>query len=436
MSLPIRQGRLFPDSPAPSKKFGQSLATIKYRFDLQSVYASHMYAQKARQLWDKGKTESLGLKARFGHFRADAHQRVQETIVTHKDTKISKAQTHKAFYALDLMLEDIELKGIRAEFDELPKHGMARQDSSDSISSSSTSTSDESVELVKASLMEPVNQAWFNIYDFFDSDRRPFDLDPKIALIDIGDCPEVFWSRRTKVRPATPYDEALQVKLSTRKPRRDFSNLYVQMYLSQKRRRVMRPMQRDGEDEDGNRYPEPSPADFAALKEEPDVPQPKSQPMSKFGDEDTHVCYMRENKSVAPIQTKITRARIRELQDKVKTLSHRPSASQQVSHGLLKVVWFTWLTWQANVELYTHKLRILHDHIKKLEETETRDLVGDTFEHDHEHQDSEQGTEEPFQNVIHVHCPRLYLTNQSRNVSLREELGLIAGWTPVHVFST
>ena len=31
MSLPIRQGKLFPNSPPPSKKFGKSLATIKVR---------------------------------------------------------------------------------------------------------------------------------------------------------------------------------------------------------------------------------------------------------------------------------------------------------------------------------------------------------------------------------------------------------------------
>jgi hypothetical protein len=336
MSLPIRQGSMFPDAPAPSKKFGQSLGTIKFRFDLESVYVSHMYAQKARQLWDKGKTESLGLKARFGHFRADAHQRAQETILADKASGISKAQTHKTFYAVDLILEDIEVKGIRAEFDELPKHAIVRHDSGDSIDSSSSSTSGGSIELVKASLLEGADKAWFNIYDFFDSDRRPFDLDPKIALIDIGDCPEVFWSQRTKVRPATPYDEALQAKLNAWKPRKDFSNWYDTMFLAQKRKLTERPRQEFGQDEDGGTYPMPSLADYAAEADEPEKPEPlKGQPMSKFGDEDTHVCFMRENKSVAPVQTKITRARIRELQDKVKTLSHRPSASQQVSRCLL-----------------------------------------------------------------------------------------------------
>jgi hypothetical protein len=131
MSLPIRQGRLFPDSPEPSKKFGDSLATIKYRCDLKPVYVSHMYGQKSRELWDQGKTQSLGVKARFGHFRADIHQRKEEKQQSNKKLKRDKVVSHKAFYAADLILEDIEVKGIRAEFHELPSH-LARRSSDDS----------------------------------------------------------------------------------------------------------------------------------------------------------------------------------------------------------------------------------------------------------------------------------------------------------------
>lgn len=35
LSLPIRQGKLFPDSPPPSKKFGKSLGTIKVSWGLR-----------------------------------------------------------------------------------------------------------------------------------------------------------------------------------------------------------------------------------------------------------------------------------------------------------------------------------------------------------------------------------------------------------------
>jgi L-lactate utilization protein LutB len=48
--------------------------------------------------------------------------------------------------------------------------------------------------------------------------------------------------------------------------------------------------------------------------------------MSKFGDEKTHICYLGESKSVATVQIKITRRRIRELQDKVKKMQLDPSS--------------------------------------------------------------------------------------------------------------
>jgi hypothetical protein len=261
MSLPIRQGRLFPDSPEPSKKFGDSLATIKYRCDLKPVYVSHMYGQKSRELWDQGKTQSLGVKARFGHFRADIHQRKEEKQQSNKKLKRDKVVSHKAFYAADLILEDIEVKGIRAEFHELPSH-LARRSSDDSnIPSDHDADRVSPIEYTRASELGPADMAWFNLYDFIDADKRPFDHDPKIELVNVADCPEVFYSLRKKVRTA-PLQEGQTSELG----------------------------------------------------------------MSKFGDEKTHICYLGESKSVATVQIKITRRRIRELQDKVKKMQLDPSS--------------------------------------------------------------------------------------------------------------
>lgn len=50
---------------------------------------------------------------------------------------------------------------------------------------------------------------------------------------------------------------------------------------------------------------------------------------------------------------------------------------------------------------------------------EKRDIDSDTFEHGTDLSDEDPQTGEPFHNVVHVHCPSIYLTNQSRNVSRR-----------------
>lgn len=310
MSLPIRQGKLFPDSPPPSKKFGRSLGTIKYRFDLQPVYVSHMYEQISRQLWDQGKTQSLGVKARFGRLRADLHQRQQEKMVRHKMLRRVKPVTHKPFYAADLILEDIEVKGIRAEFKELPRHLVQRRPSTSSFSSKSStnSVSDaDSIEYVKSSQMSGADRAWFNLYDFVDADKRPFDHDPKIEMVDVADCPEVFLSRRTRVRQATPVDEeTIQTALAENE------------WQEEDRRKEM------------------------GMPEETESRIERDQlETSKFGEEPTHVCYLRENKGVAPIQIKITKDRIKELQDKVKKLPSASSPTQEVRSFVVVVVFMT-----------------------------------------------------------------------------------------------
>lgn len=263
MSLPIRQGRLFPDSPPPSKKFGDSLATIKYRCELSPVYVSHVYGQKSRELWDQGRTQSVGIKARFGHFRGDVHQRKEEKQEHNERLKRDKIVSHKAFYAADLKLEDIEVKGIRAEFHELPSHLARRSSDDSSIPSDESADGNSTIDYTRASLLGPAEKAWFNSYDFIDADKRPFDKDPKIELVNIADCPEVFFAIRKKVRTA-PLQEGQTSELG----------------------------------------------------------------MSKFGDEKTHVCYLGESKSVATVQIKITRRRIRELQDKVKKMQMDPSSSK------------------------------------------------------------------------------------------------------------
>lgn len=273
LSLPIRQGKLFPASPPPSKKFGRSLGTIKYRFDLSTVYVSHMYSQISRQLWDQGKTQSLGVKACFGRFRADAHQRAQEKVVRHEKLNRVKVVTHKPFYAVDMILEDIEVKGVRAEFDEHPAHHnhSHRGENGDQNSDSSSEESDslEEFNFPKATEMDECDRAWYNGFDFYDADKRPFDHDPRIELVDVGDCPEIFFSMRTKVRPTTPGDDDS--------------------------------MHSDMDSDEGSG-------------------QHTDLERSKFGDEDTHVCYLRTNKSVAPVQIKITRDRIRELQNVIKNI--------------------------------------------------------------------------------------------------------------------
>ena len=271
-SLPIRQGKLFPDSPPSSKKFGRSLGTIKvrtlslleanwqYRFDLAPVYVSHVYQQISQDLWAAGKSQSLGVKARFGRFRADAHQRAQEKTVRHEKLRRTTVVVHKPFYAADLLLDGIQLKGIRADFLEMALSGRSANEGS----------------FPKASELSSENKVWFNFFDYIDADRKPLDRNPQVEIVDVGDCPQIFCSKRVKARQTLASDD-------------DDSSM-------------------DSGDD--------SRLDFES---------------SKFGHERSHICYLGAASGVGPTQLRITQERVSELEARLTGLSEHEDELMKAS---------------------------------------------------------------------------------------------------------
>ncbi|ORX40254.1 golgi-body localization protein domain-domain-containing protein [Kockovaella imperatae] len=336
-SLPIRQGKLFPDSPPPSKKFGKSLGTIKYRFDLAHVFVSHVYAQVVPELWAEGKHQALGVKARFGRFRADAHQRAQEKTVRHEKLHRTTVVVHKPFYAADLLLDDIELKGIRADF---------RVDGT-----SGTSTPNpNSATAPRVTELGPEAKGWFNFFDFIDVDRKPFDRDPELEIVDIGDCPEIFFSKRVKARQTRPDDD-----------------------------------QNENDSESVN-----SSQDSRLELES-----------SKFGHERSHICYLGAAAAVGPTQVRITKARISELEDLREALTNEEIGNAN------------------DLKNVSNRLNTLYKHLEYLSSKESRHMDDDTFQTTYVHpldKEEHRTGDISFENTVHVHCPRIILTNTARNL--------------------
>ena len=78
MSLPIRQGKLFPGIEKSSKKFGRHLATIKYSLLLSPLFISHIYKHKDAEDYSADTVGATGLKLRIDSFMLDLHQRREE----------------------------------------------------------------------------------------------------------------------------------------------------------------------------------------------------------------------------------------------------------------------------------------------------------------------------------------------------------------------
>lgn len=109
MSLPIRQGRLWPGLEKSSKKFGRHLATIKYSILLAPLFLSHVYKHKEAEDYHEDAVAVTGLKIRLDSFMLDIHQR-REWFKTQERSKKAQARTtgmkiHKA--QLDLVSADI-----------------------------------------------------------------------------------------------------------------------------------------------------------------------------------------------------------------------------------------------------------------------------------------------------------------------------------------
>lgn len=78
MSLPIRQGKLFPGVEKSSKKFGRHLATFKYNLLLSPLFITHMYIHKDAEDYMEDTVSATGLKLRLDSFMLDLHQRREE----------------------------------------------------------------------------------------------------------------------------------------------------------------------------------------------------------------------------------------------------------------------------------------------------------------------------------------------------------------------
>ena len=78
MSLPVRQGNLWPGPEKSSKKFGRHLATMKYNILLSPVFLSHIYKHKDAEDYASGVVSATGTKIRLSSFMLDLHQRREE----------------------------------------------------------------------------------------------------------------------------------------------------------------------------------------------------------------------------------------------------------------------------------------------------------------------------------------------------------------------
>ena len=122
MSLPIRQGKLFPGLEKTSKKFGRHLATFKYNLLLSPLFLAHIYKHKDAEDYSEDLVSATGLKLRIDSFMLDLHQRREEFAAQgqgrNKQMKTSGMRINQAqldFISADLRAVSASIAGTTAE---------------------------------------------------------------------------------------------------------------------------------------------------------------------------------------------------------------------------------------------------------------------------------------------------------------------------------
>lgn len=115
ISLPIRQGNLFPRDEPKSLSFGDHLDTVKYKIVVAPLGIGFFCTDEETYLNVKG-GGSAGLKARVNAFNVDLHSRKEVLKVSPPElSSVDESnKPHMTFHEIELELYEIDLRVIRA----------------------------------------------------------------------------------------------------------------------------------------------------------------------------------------------------------------------------------------------------------------------------------------------------------------------------------
>ncbi|KAG2234621.1 hypothetical protein INT48_003429, partial [Thamnidium elegans] len=107
ISIPVRQGTLFPHDQEKSKSFGEHLNTVKYKFVINPLAIGFFCTDEESYMHVKG-GGSAGLKALVSQFSVDLHQRRELNPVD------ASLKAEMSFHELEIELHGIDLRVIKA----------------------------------------------------------------------------------------------------------------------------------------------------------------------------------------------------------------------------------------------------------------------------------------------------------------------------------
>ncbi|KAL6695040.1 mitochondrial protein from FMP27 domain-containing protein [Trichoderma pleuroticola] len=194
MSLPIRQGSLFPGREKNSKKFGRHLATVKYNLLFAPLFLSHIYKHKDAEDYSENAVSATGLKVRFDSFMLDLHQRREEfdTIAKTKNSpsRITGIKLHAAH--LDLACADI--RAVSASL-----YGTTTEAIKKGSISHLTLDQDEKPDVSRFTIPDG-DYSWIDMDDFVELDWiLPTEAHPETQILPLAYIPRLTYFRQTDI---------------------------------------------------------------------------------------------------------------------------------------------------------------------------------------------------------------------------------------------
>ncbi|KAI1393866.1 mitochondrial protein from FMP27-domain-containing protein [Hypoxylon trugodes] len=195
MSLPIRQGSLWPGREKNSKKFGRHLGTIKYNLLLAPLFLSHIYKHKDVEDYSESSVSATGIKVRFDSFMLDIHQRREEFNTRDRGHKTNGRTTGMKIHAAQLDLVSADVRAVSASIRGTTTEAIKKN----SVSTLITQQEDDAANLSHFTI--PDNDfSWIDMDDFVELDWiLPSEPNPDTKILPLAYAPRVTYFRQTDI---------------------------------------------------------------------------------------------------------------------------------------------------------------------------------------------------------------------------------------------
>ncbi|CAK7210607.1 Protein SABRE [Sporothrix curviconia] len=194
MSLPIRQGKLWPGCEKNSKKFGRHLATIKYNLLLAPLFLSHIYKHKDTEDHVENAISATGIKVRFDSFMLDLHQRREEFNTRDKGRKTQSRTTGMKIHACQLDLASADIRAVSASI-----RGITADNIQEVAMSHYIHNEDEAAD-VSRFMIPDEDFSWVDMDDFVELDWiLPTEPNPDTKIFPLAFAPRITYFRQTDI---------------------------------------------------------------------------------------------------------------------------------------------------------------------------------------------------------------------------------------------